>query len=42
MEAVDVDGDGTVTKEEWVENAMKSHYIASMLGQPAEEHEEDD
>ena len=42
MEAVDVDGDGTVTKEEWVENAMKSHYIASMLGQAVEDQEEDD
>ena len=31
MDVIDVDGDGEVTKKEFIANAMKSEFIASML-----------
>ena len=31
MDVIDVDGDGEVTKKEFIDNAMKSEFIASML-----------
>ena len=31
LEAIDVDGDGDITKEEFVNNAMKSDFIRNML-----------
>ena len=31
LTSIDEDGDGDVTKDEWLENAMKSKYIASLL-----------
>ena len=31
MEAIDADGDGEVTKDEFIENAMKCQFIAGML-----------
>jgi len=31
MKAIDADGDGEVTREEFVQNAMKSPFIASLL-----------
>ena len=31
LEAVDVDNDGDITKEEFVDNAMKSHFIRNLL-----------
>ena len=33
MAAIDGDGDGEVTREEWVRNAMASQYIASLLAE---------
>ena len=31
MEAIDADGDGEVTKAEYIKNAMKSEFVAGML-----------
>jgi hypothetical protein len=31
MDVIDVDGDGEVTKKEFISNAMRSEFIASML-----------
>ena len=31
MDAIDADGDGEVTRKEFIDNAMKSEFIASML-----------
>ena len=31
LEAIDVDGDGDITKEEFVNNAMKSDFIRNLL-----------
>lgn len=33
----DVDGDGVITKEEFIENAMNSKFIAVMMGQNIKE-----
>ena len=33
LEACDVDGDGIITKEEFIENAMNSKFIAVIIGQ---------
>ena len=31
MDAIDADGDGEVTKAEFIKNAMKSEFVAGML-----------
>ena len=31
IEAVDVDGDGIITKQEFIQNAMKSSFISSII-----------
>jgi Ca2+-binding EF-hand superfamily protein len=33
LEAIDVDRDGDITREEFVNNAMKSSFIRNMLGE---------
>ena len=33
LKACDVDGDGIITKEEFIENAMNSKFIAVIMGQ---------
>ena len=37
LEAIDEDNDGEITREEFVENAMKSSFIRNLIGEDGEE-----
>ena len=36
LEAIDEDNDGEITKDEFVENAMKSNFIKNLIGEGEE------